>query len=176
MLYVFLQYNVLFFTVDSILLPFFSAVQCLFTVQRRSLHQILHRKFYLSHTQHFQGRIEDSPLEGALTLGRGRVKYDFAEFSTKELHEIKKILGRRGARAGGAPLDPPLILNIKDPSNNLPVQQNTCGSTKFSALSSQLHCLKIRKNFNLDSCCKGVITFQTWNSLNPYFHTRYGKK
>ena len=47
-------------------------------------------------------------------------------FPKKKLHEIEKILGRRGARAGGPPLDPPLILNIKDPSNNLPVQQNTC--------------------------------------------------
>ena len=44
----------------------------------------------------------------------------------QKTYEIMKILGRRGARAGGVPLDPPLILNIKDPSNNLPVQQNTC--------------------------------------------------
>ena len=58
--------------------------------------------------------------------GGAAPKYDFAQFSTKKLHEIKKNLGRRGARAGGPPLDPPLILNIKDPSNNLPVQQNTC--------------------------------------------------
>ena len=39
---------------------------------------------------------------GADPLG-GAPTYDFVKFSQK-LHEIKKILGRRSARAGGAPL------------------------------------------------------------------------
>ena len=74
----------------------------------------------------FSGANPGFPVGGGADPRGGAPKYDFAEFSTKKLHEIKKILGRRGARAGGPPLDPPLILNIKDPSNNLPVQQNTC--------------------------------------------------
>ena len=38
----------------------------------------------------------------------GAPTYGFVNFSQK-LHEIEKILGRRGERAGDAPLDPPLI-------------------------------------------------------------------
>ena len=44
----------------------------------------------------------------------GKPTYDFAKFCQK-LHEIEKILGRRGRRAPGAPpLNPPLrsVLNI----------------------------------------------------------------
>ena len=40
----------------------------------------------------WQGRIQDSPLEGAPTLG-GAPTYDFAKFSEK-LYEIEKILIR----------------------------------------------------------------------------------
>ena len=44
---------------------------------------------------------------GANPLG-GAPTYDFAKFCEK-LHEIEKILGRRGGRAPGAPpLNPPL--------------------------------------------------------------------
>ena len=39
---------------------------------------------------------------------RGAPTYDFAKFCEK-LHEIEKILGRRGAGAGHAPLNPPLL-------------------------------------------------------------------
>ena len=39
-----------------------------------------------------QGRIQDSPQEGAPTL-QGGPTYDFAKFREK-LHEIEKILGR----------------------------------------------------------------------------------
>ena len=39
----------------------------------------------------------------------GGPTYDFAKFGEK-LYEIEKILGRRGARAGVAPLNPPLLL------------------------------------------------------------------
>ena len=35
--------------------------------------------------------------------GRGKQTYDFAKFSEKR-HEIEEILGRKGARAGDAPL------------------------------------------------------------------------
>ena len=36
--------------------------------------------------------------------------YDFAKFCEK-LHEIEKILGRRGVHAGGTPPNPPLTIN-----------------------------------------------------------------
>ena len=45
---------------------------------------------------------------GADPLG-GAPTYDFVKFSEK-LHEIEKILGRRGARAGCAPLNLPLMM------------------------------------------------------------------
>ena len=46
------------------------------------------------------------PVGGAPTLG-GTPTYDFAKFF-KKLHEIEKILGRRGA----PPLNPPLVTNV----------------------------------------------------------------
>ena len=57
----------------------------------------------------WQGRVQDSPQEGAPILqgGGGAPTYDFAKVS-EELHEIEKILGRSGAFPA-PPLDPPLI-------------------------------------------------------------------
>ena len=40
---------------------------------------------------------------------RGEPTYDFVKFSEK-LHEIKKILGRRGGARRVPPLNPPLIM------------------------------------------------------------------
>ena len=51
-----------------------------------------------------QRRIRDSLYGGRqLFRGGGAPTYKFAEFSEK-LHEIQKISGRQGARAGYAPL------------------------------------------------------------------------
>ena len=41
----------------------------------------------------------------------GTPTYDFAKFCEK-LHEIEKMLGRRGACAGCAPLNPPLTIFV----------------------------------------------------------------
>ena len=46
---------------------------------------------------------------GADPLG-GAPTYDFVKFSEK-LHEIEKILGHKGVRAGSAPLNPPLEMS-----------------------------------------------------------------
>ena len=60
----------------------------------------------IQHIGHWQ--IQDSPYEGAPTLQAGVPTYKFARFPQK-LHEIMKILVYRGAHAGGAPFEPPLL-------------------------------------------------------------------
>ena len=47
------------------------------------------------------------PVGGGANPPGGAPTYDFAKFREK-LHEIENILGRGGARAGRAPLNPPL--------------------------------------------------------------------
>ena len=49
----------------------------------------------ISFFHNHQGRIQDFSWEGALTLQEGVLTYKFARFYQK-LHEIKKILVRRG--------------------------------------------------------------------------------
>ena len=54
---------------------------------------------------HFQGRIQDFRRRGRQPFSGGRQHMIMPNISEK-LHEIEKILGRRGA----APLHPPMIL------------------------------------------------------------------
>ena len=61
----------------------------------QSVHKARFLHLLLNSQYREQGRIQDSPQEGAPTLQGEAPTYDFAKFSEK-LHEIEKKLGRRG--------------------------------------------------------------------------------
>ena len=59
----------------------------------------------------YQGRIQDFRRRGRQPSSKGRQHIFFTTLSEK-LHEIEKILVRKGVRAGRPPLDPLMVTNM----------------------------------------------------------------
>ena len=89
-----------------------------------------------------QRRIQNFSLEGA-PIPRGRLPNILIIFSQKP-YEIKEILVRSGARAGGAPLNPPLHMSIVNTTKSTCNKFKTLVDRRVTTQILMIHDLKYK--------------------------------